>query len=355
MNRAFAALLVALTICLPARAADTAIPLTKGMVFVYSGLGDKDKTDWENLITITDLTDTEVVFGIEWYDNGKLTDRKSRRVRLQDMAAARRTNDTFQVGDGELFPGATMANISTALLAELKAKGSAAVVIGTDPDAGRGAFGFSGRKYYRGEIKNVGSEAIPVLINGVPRTLPAIHTKGVVEVGGEKITVEDWWFDNPAFPLDLRTTHPNGSGRQSQIIRIDTPLPKLEVEAALQTTLASPACRAELHGIYFNTGSAFLLPQSDATLRAVTALLKANAGWKITVEGHTDNVGGAAYNLDLSQRRAEAVRTALVAGGAAATQLSVKGLGLTKPVDSNTTLEGRARNRRVELARACSP
>ncbi len=354
MKLAFVALCIALAACLPARAEDASIPPVKGMVFVYAGHSSKDTQDWENLITITELTETEVSFGIEWYHEGKLTGRNSRRVRMEDMAKARRANDIFQVGDGSIFPGSTMSNISTLLLAELKDKGSAAVVFGTDPRGGKGDFGFSGRKFYRGEIKTVGREVIEVLVNGVPRALPSIHTKGVLEVSGEKINVEDWWFDNPAFPLDLRVTQPDGSGRQSQIVRIDTPQPK--AEATLQATLASSACRAELHGIYFNTGSAFLLPQSDATLVTVAALLKANKDWKLTVEGHTDNVGGAAYNLDLSQRRAAAVRDALVSThGAAAAQLSVKGLGLTKPVDDNATLEGRARNRRVELARACAP
>ncbi|MES2885665.1 MAG: OmpA family protein [Pseudomonadota bacterium] len=339
---------IALSASLPVRAQDTAIPLTKGLVYVYSG--HNDTVDWENLITITELTAAEVTFGVAWYHEGKLTGRNSRRVRLEDMASARRSNDIFQVGDGSIFPGSTMSNISTLLLQELKDKGSAAVVLGTVPAGDKGGFGLSGRKFYRGEIKRVASEPISVLVNGVKRALPSIHTRGVLEVGGDQINVEDWWFDNPAFPLNLRVTQTNG--RQSQIIRID--YPDAKVEAALKTTLASPACRAELHGIYFNTGSAFLLPQSDATVQQVAALLKANAGWKITVEGHTDNIGTAAANLDLSQRRAEAVRAALVSAGVSPSQLSVKGFGLSKPIDSNATLEGRARNRRVELARACA-
>lgn len=348
MKSLIALLCLALAASLPARAQDTAIPLVKGLVYVYSG--HNDTVDWENLITITDLTASEVTFGVAWYHEGKLTGRNSRRVRLEDMASARRSNDIFQVGDGSIFPGSTMSNISTLLLQELKDKSSAAVVLGTVPAGDKGGFGLSGRKFYRGEIKRVASEPISVLVNGVKRALPSVHTKGVLEVGGDKINVEDWWFDNPAFPLNLRVTQTNG--RQSQITRID--YPDAARDTALKTTLASPACRAELHGIYFNTGSAFLLPQSDATVQQVAALLKANAGWKITVEGHTDNIGTAAANLDLSQRRAEAVRVALVGSGVAASQLSVKGFGLTKPIDSNTTLEGRARNRRVELARACA-
>ena len=84
-------------------------------------------------------------------------------------------------------------------------------------------------------------------------------------------------------------------------------------------------------------------------------MLKTNAGWKVTVEGHTDSLGGAAPNLELSTRRsAVAVRDALVdKGGVSAVQLTTQGFGLTRPVESNDTPEGRARNRRVELSRQC--
>jgi OOP family OmpA-OmpF porin len=74
--------------------------------------------------------------------------------------------------------------------------------------------------------------------------------------------------------------------------------------------------------------------------------------WKLTVEGHTDNIGGDTYNLDLSKRRALAVKEALVAQyDIAPERLTNDGFGASRPVESNETLEGRARNRRVELVR----
>ena len=73
---------------------------------------------------------------------------------------------------------------------------------------------------------------------------------------------------------------------------------------------------------------------------------------KLTIEGHTDNVGDASANQALSQARAEAVRQALVAGyGAEAGRLEAKGFGASKPAAPNATPEGRAANRRVELVR----
>jgi outer membrane protein OmpA-like peptidoglycan-associated protein len=87
-------------------------------------------------------------------------------------------------------------------------------------------------------------------------------------------------------------------------------------------------------------------------LQEIAQALKHNPDWKLTVEGHTDNIGGDAYNLNLSKRRALAVKEALVAQyNIAPDRLANDGFGASRPVESNDTLEGRARNRRVELVR----
>ncbi len=74
--------------------------------------------------------------------------------------------------------------------------------------------------------------------------------------------------------------------------------------------------------------------------------------WELSIEGHTDNIGSDSDNLDLSRRRAAAVKDALVARHRiAANRLATGGYGESRPRDTNDTLEGRARNRRVELVR----
>jgi outer membrane protein OmpA-like peptidoglycan-associated protein len=70
---------------------------------------------------------------------------------------------------------------------------------------------------------------------------------------------------------------------------------------------------------------------------------------RVLIEGHTDSVGSDAYNLDLSQRRADAVRDFLLQNGVNAAQISTRGYGKASPVASNATAEGRQQNRRVEL------
>ena len=112
----------------------------------------------------------------------------------------------------------------------------------------------------------------------------------------------------------------------------------------------SASGRWTTQGILFETGKSELKPESTPTLKAIAAALKGHADLKVEIQGHTDNVGSAATNMTLSQARADAVKAALEADYAVgAGQLTAKGYGDTKPMAKNTTPEGRANNRRVEI------
>jgi outer membrane protein OmpA-like peptidoglycan-associated protein len=105
-----------------------------------------------------------------------------------------------------------------------------------------------------------------------------------------------------------------------------------------------------IYGILFDTGKADLTPASGPALVEIAKLLKANAGLKVCVVGHTDMVGDLATNVTLSQARAQAVVSALVSQhGIVGSRLIPFGAGPYSPVASNKTEEGRAKNRRVEL------
>jgi outer membrane protein OmpA-like peptidoglycan-associated protein len=104
------------------------------------------------------------------------------------------------------------------------------------------------------------------------------------------------------------------------------------------------------HGILFDTNSDRIKPESAAIIKSIGFGLQTNADLKLKIEGHTDSSGQAAANLDLSKRRAEAVKQVLVAQFQIdAARLTTDGLGATKPVDTNDTPQGRAQNRRVEF------
>jgi OOP family OmpA-OmpF porin len=102
--------------------------------------------------------------------------------------------------------------------------------------------------------------------------------------------------------------------------------------------------------ILFAPGSAEIEAASGAALDDLAAVLARCAGGRIAVEGHTDSQGSTGYNQRLSQRRAEAVRDALVARGAPYAKLAARGYGQERPIADNATEEGRARNRRIAFA-----
>ena len=122
---------------------------------------------------------------------------------------------------------------------------------------------------------------------------------------------------------------------------------------ALERALTA-SCRVELPGIYFAFNSARLEPASDGAIAAIAEVLARHPEWKATLEGHTDSIGSASANQALSERRVESVRARLVeAHQLDPARLRVAGHGANRPKEPNATIEGRARNRRVELVRDC--
>ncbi|HOP39935.1 MAG TPA: OmpA family protein [Geobacteraceae bacterium] len=109
--------------------------------------------------------------------------------------------------------------------------------------------------------------------------------------------------------------------------------------------------RVRLYGILFDLDKATLKSESVKQLQDVVVLLKQNPGLKLEVQGHTDDQGADGYNLKLSRRRAETVVAYLGLFGIDSKRLVPKGYGESKPVAPNTSDDGRAKNRRVELVK----
>ncbi|MCC6503997.1 MAG: Outer membrane porin F precursor [Alphaproteobacteria bacterium ADurb.BinA280] len=104
-----------------------------------------------------------------------------------------------------------------------------------------------------------------------------------------------------------------------------------------------------LSGDAFASGGASLRPEADANLQRVIQFVQGQPTARVLIEGHTDSQGSANLNQVLSQKRAEAVRDALIAAGVEAGRLRALGSGEDRPIDDNSSNEGRARNRRVEI------
>ncbi len=209
--------------------------------------------------------------------------------------------------------------------------------------------------------------AFPVLLNGERVQLPAIRANCKSDSGS---TAEFYFLNDAQNPLSL--TWKVGKSDRLQVVKLE-----YVQEAATGggggkdaksgdggADLASSAGAKELeqkleqqekvriYGIYFDFASAQIKPQSKPTLDEIAAVMNAHPDWKLNVGGHTDNVGGDAFNLQLSQQRAEAVKATLVSQyGISADRLMTAGYGASSPVETNDTMEGRARNRRVELSK----
>lgn len=109
------------------------------------------------------------------------------------------------------------------------------------------------------------------------------------------------------------------------------------------------AIKAAFENLLFETGKDIIKKHSYESLRELAKVMQHNQGAYLKLEGHTDNVGDDAANMDLSQRRADAVRDFLVNEGVKYDHVTPIGYGETRPVDSNDTVEGRKHNRRVEM------
>jgi outer membrane protein OmpA-like peptidoglycan-associated protein len=201
----------------------------------------------------------------------------------------------------------------------------------------------------KGSVSRVGaaSESFPVLVNGRRVSLRVLHAKGRLADAKGSEELEFRVLDDPDNPLLLSSS---GPGFSTRITRIEFPEPPSSA-TSIESTLAAHQ-PVDIYGIYFAFGSATLRPESDRVLKEVADLLGRHRDWRLQVDGHTDNIGGDAANLDLSRRRAAAVKAALVQRYAiAADRLATGGFGEARPKDRNDTIEGRALNRRVELRR----
>jgi outer membrane protein OmpA-like peptidoglycan-associated protein len=297
----------------------------------------------------------------------------TRIVLPQDPDAAHDYAEVFGNTDPQSFPGTTAISASREVFSELQQKG--VTPFSFRPDGLKGALGnlVSTFSSIAGiDTKDVGGVsldklskeqctlqkegnglfAFPVLLNAQPATLPAVRAGCMTDDGPADFYI----LDQPDYPLML--SWKLGSGSQLQVIKITYPQPsqprKTEAKpapSAMEEQLKEKK-KVDVYGIYFDFASDHLKPESTPVLEEIAGVLKDNPDWNLTVNGHTDNVGGDPYNLDLSKRRAAAVKQALIAQyHITPERLSTDGFGASRPVDTNDTLAGRARNRRVELTR----
>ena len=404
---ALLALIVAGSALLAQAPGKTAVPLRPGLTIVTAVA--ENFGDYESIKRITAVGDTGYTLSYSADvpedpdedlgpgEKPKMREVRGRRTVLAaDLQGAHQYMQLFGDKQPEVYKGTTAISVSSAMLSELKTRGQADIEVvagGIEGMLGALIGGMLGGDAagdparWNGTISIVkGAPAtLTVLVNGTPTPLPVVHAKGDLSDN----ECDFFFLDDASHPITLKFTIGDAD---LQVVRIDFPqeapataggptagsnagkstpgagsgggaggggsgigagggeaatTSAASIEKALQT-----AGKIDIYGIYFDFDSDHIKPESEPVLREIAKVMTDNPTWTLSVAGHTDNVGGDAYNLDLSKRRAAAVKQALVTRfKVAAVRLETSGYGASSPKATNKTLEGRAQNRRVELVK----
>jgi outer membrane protein OmpA-like peptidoglycan-associated protein len=375
---------------------DSKIPLVKSLRTVNVG-SDLLRGDFESIYVVDAITDDAVhIRASQQFPSGDNLDRllsgkssqgaKSRTIECGrtvfrvDMENATDTDGYFcREGMDEKRPGTTAMSISRKEFNALKATGQVEVTYHEDPlRAVLKSF-----KNAMSSDSNSSSDAASMdlmkkMMNFAPGNNGAMDTPAVKYIARRQgngdlafpVLVNDQSVELPV--MDILCKHPDGD--EGHIYVLDDPDNPMFLAAAsvqlgreqvskIYWDKDKPAAnrlaeqlekngRAKVYDLYFDFASSTLRPESNKVLSEIAKVMHDHPDWKLNVEGHTDNVGGDKSNLELSKHRAAAVVGALTADYAInADRFSAAGFGASRPVDTNETIEGRARNRRVELVR----
>lgn len=362
-SRPFAPLTLAMVLCAAVASAQSPdIPIVPGLNIVLAVANTPSSTnapssqkppvgilqgDYEMVVSITNVAADGITHrtSFEGVDSAGV-ERKgsvSRVVSAADLATAQVQIFGFHMDDPPRVNGTTALGPSLGVTRELVQSGTTAYSFRQ----------WAAREVVSGTLRRHATTPVkfPVLLNGKRVELDAILATGHMAVGTAKRPFETVILDHPRYPISLRIAHgPRDGGFPfkpdfaREVVRIDFPVPEPQITDALDKE-----CRVELKGIYFDFNEATLQPQSESALKDIADALR-KMRRRFTIEGHTDNIGNDRYNDDLSARRAAAVKTALVRDHEIdQAWLTTAGFGERRPIETNDTLSGRARNRRVEL------
>jgi hypothetical protein len=381
------------------------IPLCPGLT-VVTAISQSDG-DYESIKTIESITGD--VVRLKYSTERMIEDPVSndppklqrtnvvRSIRRGDLASSKLYLHYFMTALPEMIPETTAIGTSAAVLNALKTRGEAELgIFFAFPDTKLPLDRTVHPNLYDYQVitkvtrVSTAPVPVPVTVNDTRIELPAIHVRG--DFYGDKS--EFFFLDDERNPLTLKfrigiDAFKDGGGGFAALTRTtpgldrDTlrvvtisyrcgmgppgggdggggggaghlpgPVGGRSGASGLEAALAKTR-RAEVYDIFFSFNSDVIREESEPTLKEIAGLLKKHADWKLGIEGHTDSIATDSFNLDLSRRRAAAVRDALVKRyGIEAARLTTAGFGESRPKDTNDTLEGRARNRRVELVRA---
>ena len=294
--------------------------------------------DAEAYFTFTAVTPE--MLGLNYSSTRGLNTR--RNIRMAD----RQNSQTFVLGYATsmplIMPNTTSLGISGTSLVELRNTGKTALSLIYDAKLSQ----------IHGQLTLIEKGIkVPLIIDDQVVQIPVVHASGTFTGPGNRSGTGDFYFlDNKNNPMMIQSAIRFSFEANSRTERIVRVAAGASMRSAMEQSLGTLR-RYDLYGIHFDFDKATMRPESNALIKDIALTLTHNPTWTLQINGHTDSIGDQAYNQKLSAARAKAVAGALIKRGIAARRLQTAGLGPTQPKGDNSTLQGRALNRRVELVR----
>ncbi len=338
--------------------AEAAVPLREGLTLASLWRPNRDE-EYECLLQIAKVTDADILTTMSCNRPGR-KQSWTRRVCRADLRGAGMLHTQYGAvkvinasgqEEPEVITGATAFTLSTKQFQQLKREQRLPYHYVQLSANGPGPLDLEDK----GELRVQGTRTATVIVNDQPVALPVIELAGTLQSWNRGTRAEMQGsalvLDDERFPLliDVRS---RDDGYEFRVQYDKITYPAVDGRGALEAGLLDNN-KVDVYGIYFDFNSDEIRPESEPVLKEIDSVLKRHPDWRLSIAGHTDTVGGNGdYNLQLSRKRSEAVRTTLINRfGIAADRLVSTGFGAAAPKDTNDTPEGRARNRRVELVR----
>lgn len=264
-----------------------------------------------------------------------------RDVLVRDWQTAR----TYVLGHSarmpQVIPGSTSLGISSAVLQELRSTGRAGLTL------------IHSEKLDRIECNLVTTAVdirVPVIIEDRIFDVPTVQARVNCGSGNRTGSGQFVFANDVNNPVLIESTLNFSWEQRPRTVRVTRVVAGLGLQAEMRHALDTLGTY-DVYGLLFDFDSAQLRPETAQLVREIALMLQQNPTWTILIAGHTDSTGGADHNMRLSRQRADSVKQALISNGVAANRLQSVGHGMSKPKADNSTIAGRAINRRVEFSR----
>jgi outer membrane protein OmpA-like peptidoglycan-associated protein len=282
---------------------------------------------------------TPEVVGLQYSSTRGLFSRRD--ILVRDRQSARTYVLGYSTRMPTVIPGSTSLGISSAVLQELRSTGRAPLTL------------IHSENLDRIECNLVATALdvrVPLIVEDRILDVPAVQASVNCASGNRTGTGQFVVANDVNNPILIESTLNFSWEQRPRTNRVTRVVAGLGLQAAMRQALDTLGTY-DVYGLLFDFDSAQLRPETAQLVREIALMLQQNPNWTILIAGHTDSTGGADHNMRLSEQRAASVKQALVSSGVAAGRLQTVGHGMSKPKADNSTLAGRAINRRVEFRR----